>query len=601
YTKYTLVESYRNEEGKPRQRTLMHLGNLDIDKYERKQLAYLLESKLINQTTMYDGTEIDKLATKIYDNYKLNNVIHENKEKEESKKELVTIDLNSVNSKQSRSLGPEILGNAFYERLGIDKILKDLKFNERQLALAKGTIIGRLLNPGSEQETLRWLKNRTSLVEMLDSDISKIGKNALYEISDLLLFNKKNIESELRKTENILFPDELTIFLYDLTNTYFEGSCKNNNKAHRGKSKEKRSTAPLVTLALVVDGQGFPVFSQIYKGNQSEPETLKTVLEKLTEDENASLMNTKSTIAMDRGIATKDNIKLLKEMKYPYIVIERREVEKDYKEEYNDYKNTFIEIKDSKEQSVYLKKEPLESGGTRVLCLSEMRKKKEESMDKKREERFLYDVNKLRTSIKKGNIKQEGKVHIRVGRLKQKHSSIAKYYEIEVIVDEKGKNALDILANKKETREARDVLTGAYVIETSHTNLSAEEAWRMYMLLTHVEKSFKALKTDLGLRPVHHQIASRTEGHLFISVLAYHLLNSIEVTLKNNGSNKKFSTIKNELQTHQRSTITMLSKENEIHEIRLSGIEEENHKEIYSLLKIKNPLKRIYKKMSFNL
>ncbi|MGV8155195.1 MAG: hypothetical protein ACLKAK_10375 [Alkaliphilus sp.] len=313
-----------------------------------------------------------------------------------------------------------MVGDSFYKKLGFDSIFEDLKFTPRQKALSKGTILGRLINPGSESNTISWLKNRTSLIEMLDYDISDVGKNALYEISDLLLSNKNYIEENLRKTEQNLFTDDKNIFLYELTNTYFQGSCKNNEFAHRGKSKEKQSTLPLVTLALVVEGLGFPVFSQIYKGNQSEPITLKEVLIDLLKDEEQSLIKTRSTIAMDRGIATADNIKLLKEMNYPYVIIERKDVSKDYIKEFKNHKSTFAEIKDSRDQSVYLKKERLETGGSRVLCLSEMRRVKEEGIDKKREDRFLEDVNKLKKSIKSGRIKKENKVHIRVGRLKQK-------------------------------------------------------------------------------------------------------------------------------------------------------------------------------------
>ncbi len=600
YTAYKLIESYRSEKG-PRQRIIMSLDIPELSKADLKVLAFLLESKLSGQATTYDTTDLSAVADKVLDNYKLTQEKKTNKKIIDKDSNMVTIDLNSINTNQSRSLGIEIVADTFYKNLDFNKIFNDLNYSSRQKALAKATILGRLISPGSEASTTTWLKERTSLIEMLDYDISGIGKNALYEISDLLLSNKNHIEEQLIKKENTLFPDDRNIFLYDLTNTYFRGSCKKNDIAHRGKSKEKQSTAPLVTLALVVNGLGFPVFSQIYKGNQSEPVTLKDVLKDLLKDEDSSFIKTKSTIAMDRGIATADNLKLLKEMNYPYVIIERRDISKDYINEFKNHKKTFTEIKDSKGQSVYIKKEILESGGSRVLCLSEMRKVKEEAMDKKREDRFLEDVEKLNKSVVNGKIKKSDKVHIRVGRIKQKYSAIAKYYEIQVKVDEKEINALSVVANKLEERDRRNELTGAYVIETSHEDYLAEEIWRMYMLLTHVESSFKVLKTDLGLRPVFHQIARRTEGHLFISVLAYHLLNSIEVSLSQSGYNHNFKTIKDILSTHQRSTITMISEDKNMHQIRLSGTPESKQKEIYKILKVKNPLKRIHEVQSFSL
>lgn len=600
YVTHKLIESYRTEKG-PRQRIIMSLGTLDLEKPELKKLAFLLESRLSGQTTTFDNTELAVVADKILDNYKLTQEKKTNKKIVEENENMVTIDLNSINTKHTRSLGIEMVSDTFYKKLGLDKIFADLKFTPRQKALAKGTILGRLINPGSEANTIEWLKNRTSLIEMLDYDISKVGKNSLYEISDLLLANKDYIEERLRKTESKLFPDDQNIFLYDLTNTYFQGSCKKNELAHRGKSKEKRSTAPLVTLALVVNGQGFPIFSQIYKGNQSEPITLKEVLEDLVKSEELSLLKTKSTIAMDRGIATAENLELLKEMKYPYVIIERKDLSKEYIEEFKNHKLTFTEIKDSKKQSVFVKKIDYDDCGARVLCLSEMRKVKENAIDQKREERFLEDINKLKNSIRNGRIKKENKVHVRVGRLKQKYSAIAKYYEIKVEVDAESKDAINVSTIKQNDRNDRNELTGCYVIETTHGDLKAEEIWKMYMLLTHVEASFKALKTDLGLRPVHHQTARRTEGHLFISVLAYHLLNSIEVSLSKSGYHHNFKTIKDILSTHQRSTITLMSEDKNMHQIRLSGAEESQHKEIYKILKIKDPLKRIHEVQSFSL
>lgn len=599
YETHRLIESYRTEKG-PRQRVLINLGKLTIPKSDWKKLAFLLESKLAGQTTTFDGTKLGTLAASILENHNLHTKKIDSKEIREKEKELVTVDLGSIATEKSRSLGPEIVANHFFEKLGFDKILRDLMLSERQIALAKGTIIGRLIEPGSEANTLKWLKQRTSLLEMLDDDISLVGKNALYDISDILLSQKDYIEKALRSAEKRLFPDEKTLFLYDLTNTHFEGSCKKNTLAFRGKSKKKRSDAPLVTLALLVDSRGFPIFSQIYKGNQSEPQTLENVLDTLLDQETTNFTETRSTIVMDRGIATIDNLKLLKEKNYPYIIIERRDITKNYIKEFKASKESFDTIKDSKDQNIYLKKIEI-TEGTRVLCVSEMRKEKELAIDNLKESRFREDVEKLAKSIEKGLIKLKEKVFVRIGRIKQKYSSIAKYYDIKSTLNEKKTKVEKIFIEKKETRDERTDLTGCYVIETSHEDLTAEEIWRLYTTLTRVESSFKALKTDLGMRPIHHQIAKRTEGHLFISLLAYHLLNSIEVTLADAGYRRKWSTVKDDLSTHQRTTVVMMDENNDIHHIRVSGQAESSHSEIYKILGAKDPLKKKHRKMSSSL
>ncbi|KJF16043.1 hypothetical protein AXFE_31170 [Acidithrix ferrooxidans] len=134
---------------------------------------------------------------------------------------------------------------------------------------------------------------------------------------------------------------------------------------------------------------------------------------------------------------------------------------------------------------------------------------------------------------------------------------------------------------------------GAYVIDTSHSELDAGEIWNIYTTLTKVEDAFRSLKSDLGLRPVYHQLASRTAAHLFISVLAYHLLSAIELTLRQNNDKRRWSTIKEQLNSHRRATIVLTSDKGVVYHIRTSGVPEPVHKEIYRLLGVSDPLKRI--------
>lgn len=155
-------------------------------------------------------------------------------------------------------------------------------------------------------------------------------KNSFYTIADTLYEYKEFIERKLHKQEGGLFSFTDTLLLYDLTNTSFEGRSLDNLLAKRGKCKSKRTDCPLVTSALAVNSQGFPVFSQIYGRNQSEPETLEGILVRLQQDRQGVLSGVLPTIIMERGIPTKENLKLLQAGGYPYTLIERRPVEKEY-------------------------------------------------------------------------------------------------------------------------------------------------------------------------------------------------------------------------------------------------------------------------------
>ena len=598
YVTHRLVEAYRVTEGskvKIRQRLIMHLGTLDLPKSDWPKLAKILEARLAGQSSLFeDDTQMASAADRAMDYYSFVQTKDEEKSARKQKQMFCSIDLESVEHTMNRSLGPELVAHAFWERLGFDQLLQACGLSPSERSLAQAVVLGRLIRPDSERQTGFWLKKKTSLLEMLEVDLSKIGKNALYEIGDTLLIHKKRLEQELRKQEETLFPQEQALFLYDLTNTYFEGAASKNTSANRGHSKEKRSDCPLVTLALVVDNRGLPIFSQIYKGNQSEPETLEEILKRLYVEDKTLFKETIPTIVMDRGIATKSNLELLRQKHYPYIVVERRATEKDYAQEFTAAKETFDKLGDDSDEAssvVYVKKIVTEDT-CRVLCWSEGREQKERAMDTLKEKRFLEDLERLKASVSKKGILLATKVAERVGRIKERYPSMAKYYTIALELDEEQKKVVTISWVKLPSREKRTTLTGCYVIETSHRDLGAQEIWRLYTTLVKVEEAFRDLKTDLGFRPVHHQLAERTEAHLFISVLAYHLLILIERELRDKGDHRRWSTIKDVLSTHQRTTVIMTDDNDQIHHIRSSGVPESEHKEIYRILKIKDPLKR---------
>lgn len=600
YSTYKLVENYRTDAG-VRQRVIMSLGTLTLPKKRWRELAALLESRITGQRSfMEDDNEIAILADDVLKHNKFIKRQREEKTVSKNNEDMQVVDLNSISTSIYRSLGAELIAHTFWEKLDLDTILKDCGFNLKQLSIAKAVILGRLIHPQSEISTWRWFKNCTSLIEMTSVDLIDTGKDLFYETGDLLFKHKEEIEKALFLKEEHEFSLKKRVFLYDLTNTYFEGSAKGNKKAKLGHSKEKRTDCPLVTLALVVDELGFPVFSQIYDGGQSEPITLGDVLKKLKTDTGNLLNGEKPVLIMDRGIATKDNIALIIENKYPYTVINRRQSEKDYE-------NDFLIIKKfmgsnqtaipdgweavNDENSVYITKRT-SNETIFVLAASIGRSKKEQGMDALKEERFLVDIENLKKSFEKGNILLPVKIGERIGKIKTKYPTVGKYYDIEVKLSDDNKKVTEITLVKKPEREQRSTLTGCYVIETTQTDLSAKEIWKQYMQLTKVESAFQDLKSELGMRPVYHQTSDRTEAHLFIGVLAYHLLNSIEHVLKINGDTREWKTIKGILVTHNRSTTILKGEEKKVYGIRVSGTPEPCHNEIYRILKIKDHLKR---------
>jgi len=503
--------------------------------------------------------------------------------------DLVTIDANSITPSIARTLGAEMIGHEYWKRLGFDNVLSQCELDPRQRSLAQAVVVGRLVKPNSELATWNWFKKNSALPELLDEDLEGVCKNHFYEISDVLLPHKERLEASLWQNQQKLFNRKPTVFLYDLTNTYFEGLCKNNPLAQHGVSKEKRADCRLVSLALVVDEEGTPVYSRIYQGNQGEPQTLKEILDKVY-DVNRLDGHEKPTIVMDRGIATRENINNIKELGLPYAVVERTKREKEYADLLKKCPEGFDQWQDSKQQKVYLKKLDSDEDETRILVKSVCRAHKERAMDDLQQSRYANELEKVRTALSRGKGKELGKIERRIGRIGARFKTAAKYHEVTIAHAEG--YATGITWKLKKPDEDRHDLEGAYVITTSHRDLKSHQIWDLYITLTRVEDAFRDLKSDLGLRPVHHQKEYRVCSHLFISVLAYHLMSAIERDLKARGICDSWRSVCGQMSSMIRVTTSYIDDKDQLHENRSSTTPEPHHRKILEALGISNQLPR---------
>lgn len=228
------------------------------------------------------------------------------------------VDLSTLDLVRPRGVGVEHAALSALRQLGFEDKLAELGFNTPQIAASVGNVIGRIAAPASELATYDWLRHRTALGELIGYDYEAMGLQQLYRSSDILLKHRDALEAHLFGTAQSLFGFTETITLYDLTNTYFEGVAGGIAKAKRGRSKEKRSDCPLVTLGVVVDVSGFPKRSRIFAGNVSEAATLATMLSQLG-------AATGTTVVMDAGIATEANLAWLTQHGHRYVVVSRKQ------------------------------------------------------------------------------------------------------------------------------------------------------------------------------------------------------------------------------------------------------------------------------------
>jgi len=596
YIKHTLVESVRTERG-PRQRLVMALGQLTLDRSLWKSLALALESYL-NGEQEVEHLDLFDLPSSLVDEITFQRAAINNKRKtelscegkpaetKEAKKQIQEVDINSLSVVENRSLGPELVAYNTWEQLGFESILRDCGFNDKEIALSASVIWGRLINPGSDLATWNWLREKSSIGDFFTADIARVHKDKVYEISDKLLKHKDALESKLYQRQSDLFSKGNTVFLFDLTNFYFEGNTEGNELARRGKSKEKRSQNTLVSLALIVDEHGFPVKSKVFEGNVSEPETLEEVLKQcgLLEKPADGALPFRPILAMDRGIATKDNVEFVRDNGFPFTVIERADKTKEFREEFQSL-GGFDQIKDSKGQVVHLKRI-----GSKVLCMSEARAEKEQAMLDLKIKRTTKQLNSLAKSVvrwSKGKKKEQTlseRFHEALGKIKKSCTSFDKLFSYQFDED----NATLDFQIVDDNATAK--LCGAYVIEFDKIDGKTEDIWRLYMTLNNVENAFRSMKSDLGTRPVYHHGAERTKAHLFLSILAYHMLRNIEHRFAEKGDAKRWSSLKETLSTHQRTRLTWADSAGQQWFKYLSATPEIKHNDIFFKLNVRNKL-----------
>ena len=533
-----------------------------------------------------------------------------------------------------------IIRHCFWERLNFPAILADCGFNEKQIKTAQISLLNRLIAQDSEHSIISWMQT-VAIEEILGVDISQYGDDRFYRISDKLLKNKDYIEENLYQREKDLFSLEDSIFLYDLTNTYFEGVCAKNLKAeYNGNQKEKRTDCPQVVVALVLDGEGFIRRHRMFTGKTTDVNSLEKILEKLKDDFKNKPM---PTLIFDRGMVSNYNLRLLEKYNdLKYIIMCRPNEESLLVEDFHNKEFSLVEQRDSSGKpriEIFLKEV---NDAVYLLCKSERRKAKETAIRNKAEERLEAELTNLSNQIQKGRENNPVSIERRIGRFKERHSKVAKYFEIEYqhrefsytipadikiakrfsnslekLKEKAGNNKISFPALKKKLAEFNQKypseypkinihlkepfltwgtidgiqdkerkLDGNYLLKTNRKDLKQVEIWNLYVMLTRVENAFKDLKSYLGLRPNFHQKEERVDGHIFITILGYDLLHSIEYTLRQRGDHSRWTTIKRLLSTHNYSTIQLPTTNGTVINVRKPGIPEGVHMEVYKKLGI---------------
>ena len=512
--------------------------------------------------------------------------------KEESRKKAERlVDVNTVKHTDARDVGAEWICLQAIRELEIDRFLERQGWNEIQINTALAHLITRTVYTPSELKSIRIMNENSAVCELVSGNQEwHPGYHDIYKVAPNLYGLKDKLETHLCRKTDDLFNLTNRIVLFDLTNFYFEGRKERSAKAQYGRSKEKRNDCKLLVMALCVNAEGFIRYSSILAGNTADPDSLPDMIDTLSQKTRTpSDPERKVLVCLDAGIATEDNLRKIKEKGYNYLCVSRTRLT-DY-EISEDCQS--VKVLDTRKQEITLRQVKHEADGDYYLEINSPAKAvKESSMNRQWRERFEQELTKARDALgRKGGKKTYEKVIERVGRAIQKYPSIAKYYVIDYLRDEKNPKNMADIQWRIAVPENVDRQSGIYFLRTNVERLDEKSTWDYYNLIREIECTNRQLKTDLNLRPIYHKKDDCSDAHLFLGLLSYWIVNAIRYKLKQTGENCFWTEIVRRMSTQKAITTEGVNALGEKVSLRLCSEPSKAAEDIYERLK--------YRKMPF--
>lgn len=500
HTYWSLVESVWTPDG-PRQRALCYLGELN----DSAQARWLKTIEVFNE-------QGESRQLKLFPS---------NVEPPEDDPNVARVVLNKVRLERARQFGNCFLGLALWKRLELDQLFQELLDGENSEVpwsrVAAVLAINRLCAPGSELAIEeRWYPT-TALEDLLGIPEGKINHTRLYRCLDRSLPHKAKLEQHLRQRYGELFEVEFDVLLYDLTSSYVEGAAASNPLLQRGYSRDHRPDCKQVVIALIVNGEGFPLSYEVFDGNRAEVTTLETVLRLIERKYGRA----RRVWVFDRGVVSEENLATLRRRGGQYLVGTPRSKLKQFEREL--LEGPWEQVR----PEVEVQRVGTPGGEeTYILCRTIGRQQKERAIHSRFSARIEETLRRLDKRIATGRLKDRHRMERQLGRIQAGHPQVADLYEMEIIEAE-GQLGLrwQLLASRRTWQQARE---GAYLLRTNLQADSAAELWTKYIQLTEAEAAFRALKSELAIRPLFHQLERRVKAHILVAFLGY----ALWVTLK---------------------------------------------------------------------
>jgi len=505
HTYWSLVETVRTPDG-PRQKTLCYLGELNSS----AQTRWLKTVEVFNEQGEAQQLKLFPSHVEVPD----------------GDPQVARVLLNKVRLERTRQFGACWLGVELWKRLQLDRFFEaavdedpaDVPWSRVAALLA----INRLCAPGSELAIeQRWYPS-TALDDLLGIEEGKINDTRLYRCLDRILPHKTKLERHLKQRYGELFGAEFDVLLYDLTSTYVEGAAENNPMMRRGYPRDHRPDCKQMVIALIVNSEGFPFSYETFDGNRADVSTMETILRMVERKYGKA----RRIWVFDRGIVSEENLAAIRKRSGQYLVGTPRSQMKRFEAELLNKEN-WTQVR----PEVEVKQIAIPQGEeTYILCRTASRKEKEKAIRGHFSSRMERALQALEKTIATGRLKDRNKMERRLGKIQARHPQVNDLYDVELRQTTEG---MRLFWQMKEDRMAwRESREGAYLLRTNLAAATAEELWAKYMQLTEAEAAFRALKSELSIRPLFHQKESRVKAHVMVAFLGYALWVTLKHMLK---------------------------------------------------------------------
>jgi transposase len=504
HTYWSLVESVRTPDG-PRQRTLCHLGELNGSDHAR----WLRTVEVFNE-------QGEAQQLKLFPSHV---------QPPADDPQIARVLVNRVRLERTRQFGACYLGLELWRRLELDRFFEqtvdgdpaDVAWSRVAALLA----INRLCAPGSELAVeQRWYPS-TALDDLLGIEEGKINDTRLYRCLDRMLPHKTKLERHLKDRYGALFGAEFDVLLYDLTSTYVEGAAEKNPMMRRGYSRDHRPDCEQMVIALIVNSEGFPFSYETFDGNRADVSTMETILRMVERKYGKA----RRIWVFDRGIVSEANLAAIRKRGGQYLVGTPRSQMRQLEGEL--LKDDWTQVR----PEVKVKKVAIPQGEeTYILCRTDGRQEKEKAIRNRFSNSMEKALQGLQKTIALGRLKDRNKMERRLGKIQARHPSVNDLYDVSLRDTAEGVRLFwQMKEDRKNWRESRE---GAYLLRTNLQADTAEELWAKYMQLTEAEASFRALKSELSIRPLFHQLEPRVKAHVMVAFLGYALWVTLKHLLK---------------------------------------------------------------------